>query len=226
MGPVRWKAPELFIKKVAINNIAADIHSLGMILWEIVSLKIPYSIATDETIAALWISQGKKEIIPAECSPSYADIIDACWSKDPKDRPTAEKIVELLQKANPAKASELSSILLLPKKVVTASSIAFGANKWKEYLGDVGVEPPLPSNIDEILNRPCPFWDDKIVGETHLLVLIPKAVGGKPFTLNLLDKLVQKPKKGKVTKFAHYWDKIKKELGDRDCREFVLGAVY
>ena len=72
-------------------------------------------------------------------------------------------------------------------------SVPFGADMWAHYFGDVGVEPPLPSNIDEILKSPCPFWPDKTIGQTHLLTLIPETVEGKPFTLNLLNELVQKP---------------------------------
>lgn len=71
---------------------------------------------------------------------------------------------------------------------------AFGAAEWKRYFGDVGVEPPLPSNIEEILSSPCPFEPDQRVGETHLLVLIPATVDGVPYNLDLLGELVKSPK--------------------------------
>ena len=35
---------------------------------------------------------------------------------------------------------------------------AFGKAKWSKYFGDIGEEPPLLPNIDEILNSPCPIW--------------------------------------------------------------------
>jgi len=57
--------------------------------------------------------------------------------------------------------------------------MAFGAADWKKYFGDVGVEPPLPANIDAILNGPCPIWSGKKVKETHLLMLVPSTVNGK-----------------------------------------------
>ena len=62
---------------------------------------------------------------------------------------------------------------------------ALGKKEWEKYFGDIGIEPPLPSNIEDILNEPCSFWPDKKIKETHLLVLIPNTVNGKPFTIDL-----------------------------------------
>jgi hypothetical protein len=78
----------------------------------------------------------------------------------------------------------------------------FGAAEWKKYIGDVGVEPPLPSDIEEILSAPCPFWLGKTVRDTHLLVLIPKTVNGQPLKLKLLEELVKKPLQGHPIKYG------------------------
>jgi hypothetical protein len=73
---------------------------------------------------------------------------------------------------------------------------AFGAGAWWQYFGDVGREPPLPDNIVEIWNGPCPFWRPRKVKDTHLLVLIPATVDGEPFSLDLLRERVQWPRGG------------------------------
>ena len=91
--------------------------------------------------------------------------------------------------------------------------MAFGQAKWVQYFGDVGVEPPLPSQLREALNAPCPFWSSKKVEETHLLVLIPKTIDGQPFTLNRLGELIQNPKQGHKTKYDYYDNDVKNELG-------------
>lgn len=66
---------------------------------------------------------------------------------------------------------------------------AYGAKQWLEFLGaDVGEEPPLPINIQAILESLCPFTGKK-VKETHFLLLIPKFINGIPFTLASLGKL-------------------------------------
>lgn len=70
----------------------------------------------------------------------------------------------------------------------------FGASKWGQYFGSVGVEPPLPDGIDDILNAPCPFVPGKLVGDTHTMMLIPATVNDAPFCLKLLGELVEAPR--------------------------------
>ncbi|MCP5509083.1 MAG: F-box protein [Chlamydiales bacterium] len=82
---------------------------------------------------------------------------------------------------------------------------AFGKAKWKKYFGDVGDEPPLPSDIDQILNGPCPIWDAKKVRETHMLTLIPSHVNGEQLTLESIGELVKSPKgEGFATEYYLY----------------------
>lgn len=69
----------------------------------------------------------------------------------------------------------------------------------------MGIEPPLPPSTHEILSSPCPFWRGKRVQETHLLVLIPRTVNGKPLTLKSLGELVQAPKQGNATQYREFY---------------------
>jgi hypothetical protein len=104
--------------------------------------------------------------------------------------------------------------IVSPQRVLVVPTVAFGAAAWNKYFGDVGVEPPLPPNIEQILSSPCPFFPGKTVRETQLLTLIPKTVNGQPFTLNSLGRLVLRPKQGPATKYEAYWDEITKQYGD------------
>jgi hypothetical protein len=91
----------------------------------------------------------------------------------------------------------------------------FGAKEWAHYFGEVGEEPSLPSNIYEILNGPCPFWPDKTVKDTHLLVLIPSTVDGEAFNLNLLEELAKHPSEdGHCTQYFLYDDEVQRSSGD------------
>ncbi|MCB1075385.1 MAG: hypothetical protein KDK59_07605, partial [Simkania sp.] len=82
--------------------------------------------------------------------------------------------------------------------------MAFGKAKWEKFFGDTGIEPPLPLNINEILNSPCPFWSGKKVRETHVLILVPRTVSGNPFCLDTLCELIKNPKSGNATKCHDY----------------------
>ena len=123
-----------------------------------------------------------------------------------------EKIA-LIEAQRVAKVTEL--------KAIKRPSIAFGKAEWEKYFGDVGEEPPLPDNINEILNEQCSYWPKgrwygtNKVKNTHLLVLIPKTVDGKPLTLNFLGELVQRPRSGGyATKYDYYNGDVKAEFGE------------
>ena len=89
-----------------------------------------------------------------------------------------------------------------------------GEVEWKHYFGDVGLVPDLPSDMAAILDGPCPFWPDKLVKDTHLLVLIPATVGGVPFTLDLLGELIQHPSHGgHKTEYRYYNERVKAQIG-------------
>lgn len=72
----------------------------------------------------------------------------------------------------------------------------FGKAEWARYFGDIGTEPPLPRDINRILNSPCPIFQGKKVGESHVLVLIPKMIDGEQLTIGTLEKLARAPKGG------------------------------
>ena len=91
---------------------------------------------------------------------------------------------------------------------------AVGKEVWERYFGHVGKNPPLPANIAEIMDSPCPFWEGQQVRDTHLLVLIPKHVGGKVLTLNYLGELIQRPQGGGYgTKYRYYPDYVREAVG-------------
>lgn len=93
----------------------------------------------------------------------------------------------------------------------------FGKTQWETYFGDVGEEPALPENIDEILNSPCPFSGDESikVKDTHMLVLVPATVNGEALTLNKLQNLIQYPQnQGHATDYDYYSDATKGKHGD------------
>ncbi|MBF5059957.1 hypothetical protein NEPTK9_001481 [Candidatus Neptunochlamydia vexilliferae] len=132
-----------------------------------------------------------------------------------------KQIKPLLQSSSSSNSSATSSSSISVTRIHSHSfpipPMAFGPKEWERYFGPVGEVPPLPSNIEEILNSPCPIWSDKKVKETHLLTLIPKTVKGKPLTLNTLQTLIEWPKgNGHATKYRYYNGNLKKDLGDQE----------
>lgn len=83
-----------------------------------------------------------------------------------------------------------------PSQRVPASTLVFGAADWNQFVGQVGSEPPLPPNIDQILLAPDPSDPTKKVLETHVLVLIPSMINDTPFTLTLFEEMNRTRKGG------------------------------
>lgn len=132
------------------------------------------------------------------------------------------------------------------RRITTDSNLffpptAFGKEKYAFYFGDVfgfgddGKEPPLPSDIYEILKGPCPFWkavespfpfwegiEGQRVEMSHMLVLIPATVNGKPLTLNSLREAFKNPKNNSPSiNYRTYNQAIEKEFG-----EIPVGSSY
>lgn len=97
----------------------------------------------------------------------------------------------ILDESNNYKEPE--KIAQIPEKKEETSnlpSIAFGAARWKEHFNvDVGVEPPLPDDIQSLLDSKCPYALNKKIHETHCLVLVPGEVNGKPFDWSMLHTI-------------------------------------
>lgn len=79
---------------------------------------------------------------------------------------------------------------------VLFSGVIFGKKQWTAYMGDIPDDPCLPKGFCKILESPCPFWPEKKVKETHLLVFVPKVVNNNPLTLITLGRCASLPKKG------------------------------
>ena len=113
------------------------------------------------------------------------------------------------------KSLELEGLENALKKAQFGDSV-LDATLWERYFGEVGVAPPLPADIEEIMNSPCPFfstfWKKKQIKETHLLALIPSHVAGKPLTLDYLGELIQSPKGGGHGNKYRNYDEVPKAI--------------
>ena len=99
LGTLPWKAPELF-KSGGEHTTASDVYSLGIVLWEISTCKLPFLDKEDEIQIVAHVSSGDRLPIDNNAAPSnYNDIIEKCWAQNASDRPTASQVVHLLKES-------------------------------------------------------------------------------------------------------------------------------
>ncbi|XP_023538630.1 serine/threonine-protein kinase STY8-like isoform X1 [Cucurbita pepo subsp. pepo] len=83
-GTYRWMAPEV------INHLPydqkADVFSFAIVLWELVTAKVPYDSLTPLQ-AALGVRQGLRPDLPENVHPKVLDLMQRCWDADPVNRP-------------------------------------------------------------------------------------------------------------------------------------------
>ncbi|PAN11204.2 hypothetical protein PAHAL_2G149800 [Panicum hallii] len=90
----RWMAPEV------INNQAygtkADVYSFAIVLWELMTSKIPYDIMTPLQAAA-GVIEGLRPQLPAKTHPGLVNLMQRCWNAMPSARPSFSDIVTELE---------------------------------------------------------------------------------------------------------------------------------
>uniref|UniRef100_A0A0D9WU95 Protein kinase domain-containing protein n=1 Tax=Leersia perrieri TaxID=77586 RepID=A0A0D9WU95_9ORYZ len=101
-GTYRWMAPEVIEHKPYDSK--ADVFSFGVVLWELLTGKIPYEFLTPLQAAIGVVQEGLRPVIPKGTNPKLALLLESCWQQNPVNRPD---FVQILQKLDEI-AEELS----------------------------------------------------------------------------------------------------------------------
>ena len=96
-GTYRWMAPEIMEGVEAKINKMCDVFSYGMVLYEIFACKIPYADIPTDPLVGLAVLQGKYPPIPTALPSFLHPLLEACWKKEPEQRPQFDAIVMAIQ---------------------------------------------------------------------------------------------------------------------------------
>lgn len=90
-GTPKWEAPECI--ETSSYTTAADVYSFGMVLWEMKTAKEPYPEVTGfMELKKLVCDKKKRPDIPPDTPKWLKDLIKACWTHNPKKRPSFDEI--------------------------------------------------------------------------------------------------------------------------------------
>ncbi|WOL03259.1 3-phosphoinositide-dependent protein kinase B-like [Canna indica] len=91
-GTPQWMAPEVLRSEPSDEK--SDVYSYGVILWELVTEKIPwYNLNAMQVIAAVGFMNQRLDL-PENLDPQWVSIIESCWHSEPKSRPTFQQLIE------------------------------------------------------------------------------------------------------------------------------------
>lgn len=92
-----WFAPECIITIAKNFSFASDVYSVGVVLWELIARKPPYSSCKKFSDFINVHLTGKQQKIPYDTQEKYADIIRSCWIFKPTSRPKISSVAERLR---------------------------------------------------------------------------------------------------------------------------------
>ncbi|KAK2637629.1 hypothetical protein Ddye_025424 [Dipteronia dyeriana] len=85
-GTPEWMAPEVLRNEP--SNEKCDVYSFGVILWELATLRLPWTGMNPMQVVGAVGFQNRRLDIPKEVDPLVARIIHECWQMDPNLRPS------------------------------------------------------------------------------------------------------------------------------------------
>jgi len=202
------KLQQLLVAGKVNRSIAKELSSSSSATTAVTSQQATMPQAKPITTSSHTVKEPKQAFIKESFKADLAKALEASKASLPSPVPPKPQ-------SSSSTLTQVAPVQQMKVEAPKLPAIAFGKEKWARYFGDVGVEPPLPADIDKILKSKCPFWPSKRVEETHMLTLIPATIDGKPFCLDLLEELIQKPKTGCATRYARYWVQVKAEHGQK-----------
>eukprot|EP00928_Gymnodinium_smaydae_P036051 TRINITY_DN25253_c0_g1_i1.p1 TRINITY_DN25253_c0_g1~~TRINITY_DN25253_c0_g1_i1.p1 ORF type:complete len:1104 (-),score=207.29 TRINITY_DN25253_c0_g1_i1:91-3402(-) len=161
MGTVAYLAPE--VCQSAPYSCKVDIWSVGVVLYELVSLKQPFS-ASNVVATIFKIVSSTHPPLPEFCSKRVCEVVSLTLQKDAGKRPSAE---ELLSSPTVAEHVELSASGVAAGRGVAADTSSSLLDDSDVFMSLAGTADLRAS--DEVVAEEAPQVGDATLGATALL---------------------------------------------------------
>ncbi|KAK8876342.1 hypothetical protein M9Y10_006540 [Tritrichomonas musculus] len=98
-GTPIYMAPEMFLGDQKITE-KADIYSFAIVVYEMLSLEIPYKKFNNPFAISQFVTNGGRPDLDDSICPDMQTFITQCWDQNPSNRPSARAIVNHFMKYN------------------------------------------------------------------------------------------------------------------------------
>eukprot|EP00002_Diphylleia_rotans_P011084 TRINITY_DN2198_c0_g1_i3.p1 TRINITY_DN2198_c0_g1~~TRINITY_DN2198_c0_g1_i3.p1 ORF type:complete len:2302 (+),score=332.17 TRINITY_DN2198_c0_g1_i3:87-6992(+) len=90
-----WLAPEQIQR--GVSSTKADIYSLGIVIWEILTQRRPYDEYENKFAVMIQTIQGRaRPTIPSDTTAAFRVVMEKCWAHDESLRPSMDEIMRML----------------------------------------------------------------------------------------------------------------------------------
>ncbi len=95
-GIIPYIAPEILQRQK--YTTASDIYSFSMIMWELITGRMPFWDQNQDTDLIIKICDGLRPPIITNAPEGYIKLMQECWDSDPNKRPTSSDINDIFHK--------------------------------------------------------------------------------------------------------------------------------
>ncbi|CAB4396023.1 unnamed protein product [Rhizophagus irregularis] len=121
-GVIPYIDPKAFCNDPNSLNEKSDVYSVGVLLWEISSGKLPFCDVAYDLHLAMRICNGKREAIIRNTPIEYANLYSDCWNSEPDNRPSIFEVVKRLKTFIPPSNIEVDNLKVIEDMDIKNSS--------------------------------------------------------------------------------------------------------
>jgi serine/threonine protein kinase len=143
----RYLAPELISGRESGYNEKIDVYGFGMVVYEMMMRESPFvNLKPAEIIDMMTHRIIHPETVPGIFPPVFIRLLAACWSHDPIDRPSMDKVLKILESNPDNILGDYADIHL----EVPAPKAASSGRTIQNAMAPRPSEPPKPVNLPQL----------------------------------------------------------------------------